>query len=350
MTQPHDSDGALPLFGQGPVFLSAKTIKNLEHPSSTWNRLARSTRQRDPFCCGSVWQMSFHQAFGPGRRIFARESADGFISFAENIMAGGAVFLTPVETSWFFGNNILGTDGMALFHDSMELIERYYSHRQPQFVFGGVTPGGAMVKDLHKRFERKYAFRRHEAGIQCAASLAGGVDGYLSRRSPNHRRKLVKQSRKAREAGITFERFSPTSADDAALLYERLLAVEECSWKGSIRSGLLEPRSKRFYAVMLRRLAQTQGARVILARHGGYDIGFIFGGVEGKIYRGQQFSYATAWRDASLGSLLQMEQVKWLCEENAARYDMGPLSGPGMEYKTHWTELRFHIETWVMGR
>ena len=41
-----------------------------------------------------------------------------------------------------------------------------------------------------------------------------------------------------------------------------------------------------------------------------------------------------------LGNLLQLEQIRWLCEEGADRYDMGPQ----MDYKRHWTEITTRIE------
>jgi CelD/BcsL family acetyltransferase involved in cellulose biosynthesis len=88
----------------------------------------------------------------------------------------------------------------------------------------------------------------------------------------------------------------------------------------------------------------------MFAVHDGKDIGFIFGGKAGSVYRGQQFSYDDNWRDASIGNVLQFSQLEWLCEEGASRYDMGPLCGSGMEYKQHWTEKRFWIETWSMTK
>ena len=103
-----------------------------------------------------------------------------------------------------------------------------------------------------------------------------------------------------------------------------------------------------FYDAMLRRLAPAHGARVMFAVHEGRDVGFIFGGMAGDVYRGQQFSYDQEWKDAGIGNLLQMEQVAWLCEQGAVRYDMGPLTGPRMGYKAHWTEACLPIQTWLM--
>ena len=99
---------------------------------------------------------------------------------------------------------------------------------------------------------------------------------------------------------------------------------------------------------MIRRLAVRGAARVMFARHEGRDIGFIFGGMLGPCYRGQQFSYDAAWKDLSIGNLLQVEQVRWLCEEGAVRYDMGTASGEAMAYKRHWTEMHPVSQTWFL--
>ena len=74
------------------------------------------------------------------------------------------------------------------------------------------------------------------------------------------------------------------------------------------------------------------------------------GGMAGATYRGQQFSYDEKWRSASIGNIMQLEQIKWLCEEGAKRYDMGPLLGYGMGYKSHWTERKRRIETWILEK
>ena len=150
--------------------------------------------------------------------------------------------------------------------------------------------------------------------------------------------------------GVTFERHVPCSDAEAEATYSRMLSVELSSWKGIGKCGMAEPRSKKFYDVMMKRLAACGDARVIFAKHEGNDIGFIFGGMAGGIYRGQQFSFDEDWRSASIGNILQIKQVEWLCEEGAKRYDMGPLKGQGMEYKAHWTDQNHRIETWVLTK
>ena len=111
----------------------------------------------------------------------------------------------------------------------------------------------------------------------------------------------------------------PTTAEEAQKTYARMIAVERTSWKGIDHCGMAEPGICDFYAFLLERLAPERGARVIFARRDGKDVGFIFGGLAGPVYRGQQFSYAHDCQALSLGNLMQIEKIRWLCEEGVQR-------------------------------
>jgi hypothetical protein len=315
-----------------------------------WNVAASSSGQADPFCCSPAWQLSFHNSYAPNRRLFIRESSNNVVAFAEKIISGELVLLTPIESSWLFGNPLLGEHSVDLFSDMLADIEKYYSPVSPRIIISGIRPYGSLYKKLKRRFADEFKFCRYSSGVQCSASLTGGVDGYLSKRSANFRRKTRKETRKALSHGVTLERVSPNSNRQVDETYSRMLSVELASWKGIGRCGMAEAGPKKFYEVMMKHLAITGDARVIFAKHGGKDIGFIFGGVAEGVYRGQQFSYDEEWQSASIGNVLQMEQVDWSCEEGLVRYDMGPLEGPKMSYKTHWTERKHNIETWILDR
>ena len=133
---------------------------------------------------------------------------------------------------------------------------------------------------------------------------------------------------------------------EALMLQGAMLVVEEMSWKGIGKCGMTVERSRTYYDCMLRRLAASGNGRVMFARQGERDIGYIFGGLAGDVYRGQQFSYAQDWKSFSIGNLLQVELIKWLCEENIRRYDMGPV----MDYKNHWAENNYPITAVVLQR
>ncbi|MCA8974342.1 MAG: GNAT family N-acetyltransferase [Planctomycetes bacterium] len=315
-----------------------RSLAELDHATSAWNRAAAQAAQIDPFCCRTEWQFSFHEAFYPHLPLHLRERAGSIIAFAEHDDAGFGPLLAPVESHWLFGSPLLGTDAVALLTEF--LAERTGDGPSPSLLLSGLSADGPTVGAITASFGRRYLIHRLAPTTLCSASLAGGLDGYLSRRSGSWRRNLGQAARRAAALGVTFERCRPRDAEHAAAVYDRMIAVERTSWKGIGRCGMAEPPSLDFYGRMLRRLAASGGGRVMFARHEERDIGFIFGGLAGAVYRGQQFSYAEEWSRCSIGNLLQLEQLRWLCEEGIGRYDMGP----DMPYKQHWTEIRTDIE------
>ena len=315
-----------------------------------WERLAASTGQADPFCCAPAWQLSFLETVTPGKRLFCHTQAGSLAVFTEFQADHKRVFLAPPESGWLFGCPLLGPAAGDVLAAVLEYLDEAHPDAVPHLILSGIQPRGPLAALLLHRFGEGYAFFRHGISVQCAASLAGGVDGYLSRRSANHRAKLKKAARRAKAAGVSFTRVIPATAAETAALYARMQAVEARSWKGLEHCGMGEAPAREFYAALVQRLAAKGMLRAIMAQRDGEDIGFIFGGLCGGTYRGQQFSYAATERALSLGNLLQMETLEWLCEEGIRRYDMGPVTGPRMEYKRHWTEEEHEIQTWLMVR
>ncbi len=315
-----------------------------------WAKIAASTDQADPFCCTAAWQLSFHETFSPKRRLLIEATAGSRIAFAEMFFSPQDIYLTPIETGWLFGCPLLGGQAVELLTEAIEYAAGVYRPFFPALMISGIRPGGTLARRLLQVFNHNYDIFLYAESVQCAASLAGGVDGFLSRRSANHRSKLKKAARQALEKGVRFERIVPSSPEESRTAFSRMLAVEHTSWKGIGRCGMTESPARQFYTVMLDRLSASKEARVIFAKHEDKDIGFIFGGMVGKIYRGQQFSYDERWKIFSIGNILQLEQIAWLCEENAERYDMGPLTGPRMHYKAHWTEKEFKLQTWILRK
>ena len=317
---------------------------------ATWHSAALHSAQADPFSCTPAWQLAFHDAFGPKRRLLFAEADGSVIALAEGLVSEEEIYITPLEPSWFFGCPLLGSNAPQLFAEAMHFFAGTYAPRFPKVLVGGLGPGLDYVQNMLNKTRMPLQAHLVKAGIQGSASLAGGLDGYLSRRSANLRRNLKRSATKAHELGIYYERVLPSTEDEAKATFSRMIAVERTSWKGIDHCGMAEPGICDFYAFLLLRLAPENGARVIFARCEDTDVGFIFGGLAGDIYRGQQFSYAQDCHELSLGNLMQIEKIRWLCEEGVQRYDMGPLDGPKMQYKTHWTETAFPIRTWLIEK
>jgi len=341
---------------QHGLFQSAgrQDVSAWDEPDSNWNRAAAAGSQADPFCCRTEWQLSYHEAMDPHRKLIVREQSGSIAAFAEMNLpessAGSLSIYSPVESHWFFGSPVLGPAGVDLLVELFDELVPSRDDYDSGFLVSGVEPDGPLFKEIAGKLGSFCNAWKVQEETLCSASLEGGVDGFLSRRSAKHRRSLRKQNNKASKAGVYFERHAPATAADAAAVYARMLAVEESSWKGIGECGMTVGRSRRYYDCMTRRLAESRGGRIMFARHEEKDIGFVFGGLAGSAagscYRGQQFSYADDWKNYSIGNLLQLEQIKWLCEEGVDRYDMGPM----MDYKVHWTEINTSIMTLMLKR
>lgn len=313
-----------------------------------WDNLALQDDQGDPFCCTSDWNVPFHAVFTPGQDIVAIRGEGSLVALTWRVFPVGMSIFHPLESGWLYGNPLLGPDGAALLAQALPELGRLCATRFA-VVLAGIRPGtDATLRLVRELGGIARIVRKGPRIVAGGASLEGGLDGWLSRRSANHRAKLKKARRRAKARGIAFERHVPGTAAQAEDLFRRILAVERRSWKGLGHCGMAEEPYATFYGTLLARLAQKGLARAILARCDGRDIGFVFGGLAGGYYRGQQFSYDLDWADWSVGNLLQAEQVAWLCEEGALRYDVGDITGPRMDYKTHWTEYRACLETWLL--
>lgn len=315
------------------------SLHRFDQPNSTWNLAVETTVHGDPFCCRTEWQLAFHEAFAPRRNLCITQHESSLNAFAFRKQTKSGPLFEPVESSWLFGCPLLGPQAIPM------LAELLSSHPTASVLLSGMDIHDLRTEQLLKTFGDRYDILHFDATTACRASLDGGLDGYLSRRSAKHRRGIRNAARRIREQGVYFERHAPSTQAQADTVYARIIAIEERSWKGIGKCGMNKPPSLQFYSKMLRRMATSGGGRVMFAKHDAIDIGFIFGGLcgakaAGNVYRGQQFSFADNWRKASLGNVLQLEQLRWLCEEQVARYDMGPL----MDYKHHWTETEARID------
>jgi len=318
------------------------TKERLDHANSLLNQIAGNTEQADPFCCRTEWQFSFHEAFSPHRELYFRNSHSSMVAFAGYEHPNIGYMLEPIESYWCFGCPLLGPDAVELL--SSLLREDPICHARPFVLLSGLIPGSSLFIRVLTTFKRYYEIIRLERSVFRCASLAGNVDGYLSRRSSNLRRNIRRAALQIADKDVVFERCLPMSIEHADETYARMLSVEETSWKGIGQCGITVQPLRDFYRLMLRRLSLSGMGRVIFARNGSRDIGFLFGGVTGGYYRGLQFSYAKDWSSYSVGNLLQLAKVRWLCEEGIALYDLGQ----AMSYKVHWAELELQTENLLL--
>ena len=308
-----------------------------------FDREIARTPDIDRFCSSSAWVLAAASALMPPRAPFSFRGTHGYFAAARGVHPAGFPYIEPIELAWGLASPLAGHDSEAL---AQEIVPLLAQRRDWQLaILAGMTGDGPQRRALERALPRRWERRRGTPTIRHVASLDGGVDGFLSRRSRELRKSLRKSLRAANDAGITFDSVRATPAE-AAALYDRIQAVEQRSWKAQENVGISQGPMRAFYGAMLPRLCQLGQQRTMFARLGEQDVGYILGAVAGGEYRGLQFSYDDEHAQFGLGGLLQYHQVVELCADGIGRYDLGT----EMDYKRRWAEDIMETEMLVLVR
>lgn len=297
----------------------------------------------DKFCSTAAWVLSASAALMPARTPYTFAGPRGFFAAMRGVHPTGFPYIEPLELAWGLAAPIIGGDATGVAEDVAGLLSTRSDWQVA--ILSGHSANSPQHRALLRAIPPRWERRRGTPTVRHVASLEGGLDGFLSRRSRELRKSLRKTERAATAAGVTFESVACTS-EAAAALYDRIQAVEAHSWKTRDGVGIHEGPMREFYRLMLPRLCQTGQQRTVFARQGDRDVGYILGAVFEDEYRGLQFSYHDDLAALGLGSLLQLAQVRLLVEEGVARYDLGT----EMDYKRRWAEGEMVTEMLVLVR
>lgn len=308
-----------------------------------FDREVAHTPAIDRFCSSSAWILAATAALMPPRAPFSFRGQAGYFAAMRGVHPAGFPYVEPVELAWGLAAPLIGADPAALVAEVVPLLA---ARRDWQLaIFSGMTVTGPQRRALDATLPARWERRRGQPTIRHVASLDGGIDGFLARRSRDLRKSLRKSLRDAKDAGMTFESVRARQAE-ANALYDRIQAVEAKSWKSREGVGIHAGPMRAFYGTMLPRLCQLGQQRTIFARLADRDVGYILGAVMAGEYRGLQFSYDADLADFGIGGLLQYHQILELCEEGIARYDLGT----EMDYKRRWAEDIMETEMLVLVR
>lgn len=297
----------------------------------------------DQFCSSTCWTMPAAQELMPPRQPAIRRSPDGWLAFMFGEHAASGRFLEPLEASWGLACPLVGPDPVALVHWLADVLE---ADREgwDLTLLAGIPAASQLLTSVAFILGKRFRVLRHGRTGRHVASLAGGLDGFLSRRSRNLRRSVARAQATARQRGVTFEHHAPHTVEEALALFARVQRVEAASWKGRAQVGIAEGAFGEFYRNMVPRLARRKALHLVLARHGDADVAFLMGGVFGQTFRGLQMSFHESHRDLALGNLCQIEQISRLPPEVTA-YDLG---ASGLDYKSRWAEQTLDTEILVI--
>jgi hypothetical protein len=298
----------------------------------------------DRFCSASAWVLAAGAALMPPRSPFTFRGQTGYLAAMRGVHPAGFPYIEPIELAWGLAAPLIGGDPVGLVEEVVPLLA---SRRDWQLaILAGMTVTGPQRRALDATLPARWERRRGQPTLRHVASLDGGIDGFLSRRSRDLRKSLRRAERAALLAGVTFEAVRVNDPREAGALYARIQAVEARSWKSREGVGIHAGPMRAFYGAMLPRLCELGQQRTIFARAAEQDIGYILGAVMSGEYRGLQFSYDDDHAALGVGGLLQLRQVQHLVEERVGRYDLGT----EMDYKRRWAEDIMETEMLVLVR
>jgi hypothetical protein len=303
----------------------------LEANAAAYDQIVDEITLPDRFCTSSDWILPARRAFAADAPLVGYALDAGYAPMISVKTALGRTYL-PLEASWGLACPLVAREPREL---ARELVDALTEDRgQWDAVFlSGLARGGPAFTALVHTAQRKYRLGLGQPTARCVASLEGGLDGFLGRRTAHHRKNLRRATRLA--AGqVRFERLAPTDPEAALALYARVLEVESRSWKGQSGHGIQDGAMRVFYAEMVPRLARAGRLRLTFAYEGDQAVGYVLGGVRGDSYRGLQISFDDRLSHLSVGNLLQLETISGLCEEGCLNYDLGT----AMPYKKLWAE------------
>jgi hypothetical protein len=308
-----------------------------------FDREVAATPSIDRFCSTTAWILAAASALMPPRAPFSFRGRHGYFAAMRGVHPAGFPYVEPVELAWGLAAPLIGRDPDAL---ADEVVAVLAARRDWQLaILSGLMPSGPQRKALERTIPPRWERRRGTPTIRHVASLDGGVDGFLARRSRELRKTLRKSLRVAAADGVSFEPVTGTERE-AEALYVRIQEIESRSWKSRDGVGISTGPMRAFYGHMLPRLCARGQQRLIFARRDDRDIGYILGAVFEGEYRGLQFSYDDEFAGLGIGGLLQYHQIEMLCTEGVGRYDLGT----EMDYKRRWAEDVMETEMLVLVR
>lgn len=309
--------------------------------ADTFDEIALNSDGIDGYCSSSRWVVPAFESFAQPMEPFVLAGEYGFGAFTRFRHPEVGMCLMPLDATWGLGCPLVLRQthgGMAEFRAALGSCLPWDAA-----VVSGIDPESYLFQIFRFTLGSQYLLRRISETKRVIASLEGGLDGFLSRRTRKFRANLRKASQRAQMEGLTFHRTILRSNDSVDAVYPTLMQIEGLSWKAQAGEGVDRDPMKSFIRMVLQRGTRNDQVMLILAQRNGAVVGYLHGSLCRRGFRGLQMSYDERLAPMAIGNLLQLSMLQWLCEENSAdTYDLGS----ELEYKRAWGERTF--TTWTV--
>ena len=318
----------------------------LTRQAARFDATVARTPDIDLFCSSTDWILPAWQAFSPAADPVIAETDDGFTALMRVRTPSLGRAIMPLEAAWGLASPFVSAQPERQ-ADHLRAVLGNSGLEWDVALLTGLRPGGPVLRRVIARFHG-----RHRVGIgpttrRRVASLAGGFEGFLSRRSPKFRQNLRRAQRQVARSGARYEYISGfTGRRHVEQTFERILDIELRSWKGRSDQGIDSGPARAFYALMIPRLAARGALRAVFVTRDGCDMAYVVGGLFGRAYRGLQVSFDHRFTRESVGNVAQAEMIMRLSDEGIETYDLGS----DLPYKARWAEGGLETVTCVIFR
>jgi hypothetical protein len=309
-------------------------LADFENHCGHFDEAIKAMEGIDHFCSSSDWIIPAYHAFHATHELFLYKLDQGYLPLARGFQPAVGRYLAPLEAMWGLASPIATAHPKEMIPALLDHVLSIQSEWDTLW-FCGLNRHSPFFLSLATQFSAVFQVGLGPETLRHTASLHGGWNGYLGRRSTKFRTNLKRVLRGFESRGFETTYYADAMDPDAGeALYDRMVGIESRSWKGEADTGIKEESMNTFYRRMVRRLAQRGGLRALIATHEGVDVAFVFGGVQRGVFRGLQLSFDNAFRSHSLGNVMQGLMIQRLCEEGLHTYDLGT----DLEYKRRWSE------------
>ncbi|MFP4599159.1 MAG: GNAT family N-acetyltransferase [Persicimonas sp.] len=324
------------------------TLQEFRERLDRFDRAVARTPDVDRFCSASCWAMPAFEALSPDHELWAWQASktEGFVALCKGSHPRVGRYMQPLEASWGLASPFVGEDIVGVTREFICEARRLSDEWDILFLTG-ISEDSRQFEELVRGFQADHFMGIGPSMGRQYASLEGGLDGFLARRSSKFRANMRRALRDAQTAGVEYEFLSNfDTAGDCERVFERIIAIERQSWKGRQGVGIAQGRMYDFYKSMLPCLAEKDALRVTFASVDDVDIAYCFGGLFQQTYRGLQMSYHQKYSEHSPGNIVQLEMINHLYAEGIDVYDMGQ----SMDYKSSWTDGEFETVAVIVRR
>ena len=320
---------------------------SFQEQTSAYDQLVWQMSGIDCFCSSSAWGLSVQEAFNPEAVPYFLKGSAGYVALFPQIMPQWGRMLLPLDASWFLACPLVSIEPKRLLSELHTALSDG-TLAWDSCLLSGLTQGSPLFMDVVRQFTTgNFKLFQGPSVTRRIGDLRGGLDAYFKRRSARFCKNLRRTHRQVTSADIRFQWWhDPLTNDQQEAIFERIMRVESNSWKGQTGVGVDAGGMRSFYKRLMARQAQPGILRIGFALQNGEDIGYILGGVMGRLYRGYQFSFKQEFSTLSLGNWMQQQAIEALCREGVLFYDLGT----DMAYKEKWADIAYETISLIIAR